>query len=166
MIPLNIIDLINPPYPFIQVCGQFQRQFPFSLCARPVIYTRPPLNAGSSQVFSAGCFHGRRKGSVLRLRRIPKPETAAFSAPARSSRRPRRHKHTYIDHNQRDRYRPWTTPAHLATTFIIRASGSVFDLPLLLLLRLPARARFAAHYPDQVQAAFRFRVSSSLPKPL
>src|ERR1035437_9266513 len=37
---------------------------------------------GFSRVFSAGCFHGPRKESVLRRRRIPRPETAAFPTDA------------------------------------------------------------------------------------
>jgi len=32
------------------------------------MYTRAPRSSMSSRAFSAGCFHGPRKGSVLRLR--------------------------------------------------------------------------------------------------
>ena len=45
-------------------------EFPFSVFARPEIYTRPPLVARSSRILRAGCSQGPWDGPVLSRRRI------------------------------------------------------------------------------------------------
>lgn len=53
-------------------------EFPFSVFTRPEMCTRQPLISRSRRAFSAICFHKPGDGSVLRLRRIPKPKVAVF----------------------------------------------------------------------------------------